>query len=419
MHAAAGGGRSGLPRGVIALGFLLALPLRANVYIYPNLDFPRLLRDAVVVTSSDHRHVIAVGLDGRMRWRFRTWHDAAVMNVDDHQLVMQNGREIERVDSDGRRHRIRSLADQEGLVVDDANHASWSFRTDGITFRDFETFAPIWTKANATDLIAVTPTVVVLTVNDTKIHRGPTGIETVESSNGAVVAVDRTSGRELWRRPTVDPQFPYPRGMVVGQMVVVLDSGWNPFDAHLTVLRADTGEVLATRNGTFVDFDADGSGQLALIEHAATDRLRVVEVPSLHDVRDFEIPAKENLRLRVENGIAMTVGIYSAAAFDYASGRKLWEIKEQVNPTLSHRHIYAGVASRDSKQRVRLIDVDLDKERPRRDALDSLRRGITQRRHVVARRRPLDDPPAGTLSFDQSGTALRDALQSHRESAAP
>lgn len=98
-------------------------------------------------------------------------------------------------------------------------------------------------------------------------------------------------------------------------------------DSLLLILNPDTGAVLLKHNGNFTDLWplADSLAVLERGSRAAEAEFYICKPPDCGKENAISLSAKEMLRVRVYGEYIMTAGIYDAACFERATGKRLWE----------------------------------------------------------------------------------------------
>jgi hypothetical protein len=130
---------------------------------------------------------------------------------------------------------------------------------------------------------------------------------------------------------------------------------------NLLILQADTGAVLSKRSGNFVDLWPldDALGVLERGRTAADEaEFYVCEFPECAKKSPVSLSAREILSVRLYKDYIITAGIYDAACFERATGKRLWE-KGQLewSQPFDNQMIVTNFSRAD--QNARVVSVDL------------------------------------------------------------
>src|SRR5260221_8701038 len=328
-----------------ALTLLLALSLQADVYYDRTFGYPAWTGGYLIFDSPNHDRVICTTTEGRKVWKRKAGDLRGLWIGEEGIVYLQDGRNVFRVEAaTGSAKWIAQTERHAFAVVDSETHAAWSFdgdRNDHFTWLDPKTLRPLWRNNAVEHVIEVLADRVLVS---TARRQDDNDKRSFQWRDLAVRALDRTTGRELWTLP-MDGECPVEHAVLAGKYLV-LDGCVRDF---LLVVDTESGVVVKRRDAKLLSPTKVGADTIVVIEYNVEgDHLVTLRVPDLTEVDRMPATAQENLILHIDGRFALTQGIYSIAAFDLDSKKKLWEIKHQMFPTPpSGGRMYANLADAD------------------------------------------------------------------------
>ncbi len=323
---------------LVVLSLLLAtfsVEAGASVYIYPNFGEPIAFDDAIISSSPDSKSVIAIDRDGKKLWSRQFKRPVSLQRRDSFSAMVQQGRNVFALDPASGRleklirlpaHEVVSVGIRRGIVVGFDSR----FSRRHARFRHPETLATIWEADLIEDIVAANAELLV-------VKSGRREYESLIWSNSSfqlhdvtLVALDRTTGAVRWTLPLGDSDQGV-RGEFIGSYLVIGMGFWN---GSLQVLDPRDGSVVRKREleRGAGDMAAVGGRLVYLDRRSGTDEniLRTATVPELAEVSSVTIHSRESLVMMQNAPWLVTHGFYSAAAFDPATGKRLWEKERQM-----------------------------------------------------------------------------------------
>ncbi len=341
----------------------------ADVDIAPTFGDPAVAGRFILFPSPDAKRVICIDDSGVVRWHRRVAHLNSYGEVDDRTFFVQDGSAVAYVNgATGAQRTVAKLPKGESIVIDPRRRLAWTVNGDPsvrkFVMRDPVTLERRWSDNRIESVCEADEQRVFVVTAERHPEKNAFSI-----SNATLLALDRRTGRELWTHKLNDAQALEIRGAVTGRYLAIID-GLMP--SNLVLLDRESGQVAHSRFSSVTDADgffyvsATHEGELLVLEtmrHDRIDRLTTLSVPELTPVKSVPLDAKENLFFFVDGGVVVTSGIYSVAAFDLATGRRLWQIEHQ---RLIHRPLNGAMIAALNKQDraiVERIDVPSGNER--------------------------------------------------------
>ena len=320
---------------VAALVLLPSLRAFADVRIAPTFAGFAIAGHFILLVSPDHKRLICVDDTGAVRWKKSVPDLGGFGELDDHTFYLQDGGRVFRVNAaTGSPALAGSIPRRQLIAIDARAGLAWSSPNDFLTrqfvARDPVTLRRLWNDPRIESVAdADERRLFVVTVTRHPEKDGYT------MSGATLLALDRADGHDLWSHPLTDGQTPEVRAAVVGPYLAFIDGITS---STIVLLDRATGRVVTSRassdfgsEGLF-DISSNGSAELLVLQalaHDAPDRLTTLSVPELRSLTSIPLVAKENLSFFVDGETIVTSGIYSIAAFDRATGNRLWQIDKQ------------------------------------------------------------------------------------------
>ena len=362
---------SSLRRSVVVVFFLglLAYPALSDVVVKPTFGHPYIFADRIVFTSVDGTHLIAIDKKGHLQWEL-TFPDRIFVQHIDQTLTVQSEQHVYKVSlADGKKTELFVMPENELLLADFGNDflATTDRRFDRNRLRVINPvdYSTAWESTSIEEIIAVTESTVVASTAERVYESDHHGYHL---ENLILRGFDRQSGRIRWSIPLANGLAA--SAHVANFLAVVYRLRSYQFDdgsEKLSVLDPDTGAILSQRQGEFGDLWPleDSVGVLEISHGAEKADFYICKLPECRKNSVVSLSAKEILRVRVYRDYIITAGIYDAACFDRATGRRLWE-KGQLewSEPFDNEMVITDFSSQDQTARIVSIDLSTGREQP-------------------------------------------------------
>ncbi|HWS72706.1 MAG TPA: PQQ-binding-like beta-propeller repeat protein [Thermoanaerobaculia bacterium] len=421
----------------------IALSLSASVFIDPTFSEPSIAGKSLLVSAPGSERLICLSDAGKVQWQ-RTVKDLRSFGeLDERSFFVQQGRKVSRIESQtGESSPIATLPAGERIDFDPEAGAAWSTDVDWsrrkFVFRDPKSLRAVW-RDDRIESVAAIDTDRVFVMTATRQYEED---RAYRISDATLRALDRASGRELWAYRLHDSQALAIRAGVRGERIALLDGA---MASRLTLLSIRTGEAIASLESSatgsegFLHFAWTADDEVAVLEFkgsATPDLLATYSVPDFRMKGSMPLPVRENLFFYREGTVVVTSGIYSLAAFDAMSAKKLWELDHQVLIRRPRNGRLFGSRSDETRNMAVLESIDLatgvettlyqeslPAPKPptaaERRARQNAERKRKKEKEERARKEANERPPVGDelcLRYDQSGMLdVRDYLLLHRD----
>jgi hypothetical protein len=315
----------------ITLGLMLAVRLSATVVVQPTFGHPLVYADRIIFTSVDGKGLIAIDKEGQQRWAIRFPEAISLNRWSDKAVLVQNGEQVFQVDIEhGIQSKMVAMAKYQYLSVDEGDHTfavavDLRFDHHRIQILDPANYTPIWESSTIERILQVTPTMIVA-VTATRVIGTH---DSYQLKDAAVRGYDRSNGSISWSIPLSDADLVTSavseHFLVVVQRLKVIDG--DDGSEQLLALNPDTGAILSRLRGEFSDLSTKGDS-LTVLESASTRdpgkaRLYTCVLPQCTKSPGVLLSAKEILRFQTYGDYVLTWGIYDAACFSLATGKRL------------------------------------------------------------------------------------------------
>lgn len=334
---------------------LLVVPLRANVCFVRTFGYPLTAGRYLLVANANRDRIVCLTTEGTKVWERRVGHLLALDERDERSFLMQDGRNVYSVDApSGALRNVGRVPRHEAVTSWPERRATWSFReplSDHFAWLDPDTYRVLWRNHAVEHVLEVLPDrVIVSTASRVYEENGA-----FQWRDLAVCALDRETGRELWRVALPD-SFPVEHAVSVGG-VLIIGTG-EPGHDSLLALDPAFGRIVKRLDGDYRSAARlDDEHIVAIRSVDGHDSLATLHVPDFVTADEMPAPAQENLILHLDGHVAVTQGIYSIAAFDLASKAKLWEIRHQMFPTPPSGGSMFAALARDDMAVLQRVDV--------------------------------------------------------------
>lgn len=326
----------GLMRQILSITFLCVIALGsvalADVRIQPSFGHPYVFADRIVFASVDGKHLIGIDKQGDLQWEVAFSARVFLLRSDD-QLFVQSGRAVYRLNvSNGTRSEVLRMAKHETLIADAGINflaaADDRFGHDHVRVISPVDHSTAWESSSMESIVQVTPSTVVAVSADRKYDRKR---KSYELENGNLRGFNRKNGQIRWSMFLNDTGVGSVISAQVGSFLAVVDRlrkyDSSSGDSLLLILNPDTGAVLLKHHGNFTDLWplADSLAVLERGSGAAEAEFYICKLPDCAKENPISLSAKEILRVRLYGEYIITAGIYDAACFERATGKRLWE----------------------------------------------------------------------------------------------
>ena len=352
--------------------YALSCAATATSIVYPHFSAIEAFGDRFTAVSPDGRSLRCLTLDGRELWRRSLTADARVARYDREGLLVQEESTVLLVRvADGRSEELFKIPEHQIFVRDSQNGIEYltdrRFEVNALQLLEPATRRPLWKRGDIETIIgAWADLIVVVTARRTY----DAGHQSYTTGDAAIEAVERESGRTRWRVVLKDEQAVGVEGIVTAECVVAIDRAPG---GGLLCIDAVSGRIVGRRDNPtdfglldYPDVVAD-SGGIAFLEGGSRDGeafLRFASVPSFSVRESVRLVDGEMFQVTLHDVYVITRGLYSAAAFERRTGRRLWE-RGQVGDwrVLDRRILFSDYDRRRRHARIGVLEIATGRER--------------------------------------------------------
>lgn len=314
---------------------ILTVPAMGSVYIFPNFGEPMTSGGVIVFTSPDSKSIVAIDRNGTPVWTKKFRKPVFLQRRDASSALIQQGRVVSVLDlATGTTERVLRLPAHEILSVGVRRNVVLGFddrfSVRHARYRDPQRLEVHWESDLMEDLVATSPELIVVKSGRREYENLVWSKTSFQLRDLKVLALERSTGAIRWSIPLGDSDEGV-RGELVGPYLVLGTGFWN---GSLQVIDARDGTVVRRKalNRGAGDMD-QVNGMLVLLDKGEgldENVVRTLTVPELDDHASVTIHSRESLVMMQTAPRLVTHGFYSAAAFDPATGIRLWEKERQM-----------------------------------------------------------------------------------------